>query len=381
MADRKRKVLLALCGLSPQIITETLYALVVQRQPAWMPDEIHIITTGAGKRLVETQLLATENGRFNTFCRDYLAEGECIAFSTATIHVVPTLTGNLEDIRTIEDNRHLADFIMEIVRVLTSDERNLIHASLAGGRKTMSVYLGMAMQFFAREQDELSHLLVNSPFENHPEFFYPPRKTREITAFDRMSGQPYQVSSSEARIELACLPFIRLRDKFSLSPEILASWDGLVEQAQKKLDSFFSAETVIFIRDTCMVSTGEKEVVLTPVEAALCYVLLLSKKNCCFDHDCRECCLCYYSPFDIPDKDILDFLETRWGKLSGRLENIRNRLSARLDRREWFLQHRSRINRKLKRAGIPEKFHIVSRGAYGQSVYGMQVDKKDIEIV
>ncbi len=55
---------------------------------------------------------------------------------------------------------------------------------------------------------------------------------------------------------------------------------------------------------------------------------LLSEKNCCFDHDCRECCLCYCSPFDISDKDIIDFLETRWEELSGRLENIRSRLSA-----------------------------------------------------
>ena len=381
MADRKRKVLLALCGLSPQIITETLYALVVQREPAWVPDEIHVITTGAGKRLLETQLLATENGRFNAFCRDYLAEGECIVFSTATIHVVPAVDGDVEDIRTIQDNQCLADFIMEIVRCLTADEKIWLHTSLAGGRKTMSVYLGMAMQFFAREQDELSHVLVNSPFENHPEFFYPPRKTREVTAFDRMSGQPYQVSSSEVRIELAYLPFVRLREKYSLSSDAFASFPGLVEQSQKKLNTFSSHGHAMFIISACTVIVGEKEVVLTPVEAALYHVLLLSKKNCCFDHDCRECCLCYYSPFDIPDKDILDFLETRWGKLSGRLENIRNRLSERLDCREWFLQHRSRINRKLKREGISEKFHIVSRGAYGQSVYGMQVDKKNIEIV
>ncbi|MEA3240436.1 MAG: CRISPR-associated ring nuclease Csm6 [Pseudomonadota bacterium] len=380
MKDRKRRVLLTLCGLSPQIITETLYALVVQRQPAWIPDDIHVITTGAGKRLLETRLLDPENGFFRTFCRDFIPERTSIRFSSATVHVVPTLTGDLEDVRTIEDNRGLADFIMEIVRVLTADEKNWLHASLAGGRKTMSVYLGMAMQFFGREQDELSHVLVNSPFENHPEFFYPPRKPKEMTAFDRMSGQPYRINSSDAQIELACLPFIRLRDQFSVRPKFLTSWDGLVEQVQKRLDTLPLPVSITFILSTCTVISGGKKAVLTPVEGALYYFLLLSKKNCQFYHGCDGCSACFRSPFEIPDDDILSFLENCWGKMSGRLENICKRLSERLDRREWFLQYRSRINRKFKRSGMSEQLHIVSAGSYGQSVYGVQVDKENIDI-
>ncbi len=125
MEDNKRRVLLTLCGLSPQIITETLYALVVQRQPAWIPDEIHVITTGAGKRLLETRLLDPENGFFHTFCRDFLSERICIQFSSATVHAVPTLTGELEDVRTIEDNRRLADFIMKIIRSFFIHQVNL----------------------------------------------------------------------------------------------------------------------------------------------------------------------------------------------------------------------------------------------------------------
>ncbi|HKM71076.1 MAG TPA: hypothetical protein VJX94_13665 [Stellaceae bacterium] len=50
-ASYPRCILLAVTGLSPQIVTETLYALAVTGSPAWAPTEIRIITTrrGAGE--------------------------------------------------------------------------------------------------------------------------------------------------------------------------------------------------------------------------------------------------------------------------------------------------------------------------------------------
>jgi hypothetical protein len=36
-----RRILLAVTGLTPQVITETLYALAIQRQPAFIPTDIH----------------------------------------------------------------------------------------------------------------------------------------------------------------------------------------------------------------------------------------------------------------------------------------------------------------------------------------------------
>lgn len=44
----KRKILLAVTGLSPQIVTETLYALAVGQDTPWIPDEIHLITSCEG---------------------------------------------------------------------------------------------------------------------------------------------------------------------------------------------------------------------------------------------------------------------------------------------------------------------------------------------
>ena len=46
-----RRILLAVTGLSPQIVTETLYALAVAPEPgarAFVPSEIHLVTTRSG---------------------------------------------------------------------------------------------------------------------------------------------------------------------------------------------------------------------------------------------------------------------------------------------------------------------------------------------
>ena len=44
----ERRLLVAVCGLSPQILTETLYALAVKRSPAFIPTEVHLLTTREG---------------------------------------------------------------------------------------------------------------------------------------------------------------------------------------------------------------------------------------------------------------------------------------------------------------------------------------------
>ncbi|MEF8766960.1 hypothetical protein [Candidatus Accumulibacter contiguus] len=47
--DYPRRILVAVTGLSPQIVTETLYALAVAPSgTAFVPTEIHLITTRSG---------------------------------------------------------------------------------------------------------------------------------------------------------------------------------------------------------------------------------------------------------------------------------------------------------------------------------------------
>lgn len=66
-----RDILVAVVGLTPQVITETLYFLTQVRQPPASLAEIHVLTTRAGKEQVLTHLLAPSRGRFHTFCEEY----------------------------------------------------------------------------------------------------------------------------------------------------------------------------------------------------------------------------------------------------------------------------------------------------------------------
>lgn len=60
-----RRILLAVTGLSPQIVTETLYALAVAREPAWVPSEIQIVTTLRGAEEARLNLLSESPGWFH----------------------------------------------------------------------------------------------------------------------------------------------------------------------------------------------------------------------------------------------------------------------------------------------------------------------------
>jgi CRISPR-associated protein (TIGR02584 family) len=171
-----RRVLLAVTGLSPQIVTETVYALALRRRPAFIPTEICLITTFKGGENARLSLLSEDPGWFHRLRRDFsLPE---ILFDESCIHVITGQDGNpLEDIASEADNVAVADFITERVRALTADPEVSLHVSIAGGRKTMGFYVGYVLSLFGRAQDRLSHVLVTAPFESRPDFYYPARRS------------------------------------------------------------------------------------------------------------------------------------------------------------------------------------------------------------
>ncbi|HLB30965.1 MAG TPA: CRISPR-associated ring nuclease Csm6 [Gammaproteobacteria bacterium] len=198
------RILLAVTGLSPQIITETLYALAVRRDPPWVPREIHLLTTVEGAQRARLALLSEDPGWFRRLQLDYqLPE---IRFDAAHIHILPDANGApLNDIRTPKDNERAADFITERVRELTQGNTEL-HVSIAGGRKTMGYYLGYALSLFGRPGDRLSHVLVSEPFESSWDFFYPTPYSRVIATRDNKL-----IDTADATVTLAEIPFVRLR--------------------------------------------------------------------------------------------------------------------------------------------------------------------------
>jgi len=227
--DKKQggRILLAVTGLTPQVVTETLYALACRAQAPWIPDEVHVITTATGAENIRLQLLEDE-AWFHRLIEDYGLPP--IVFTTDQIHVLRDGNGApLDDIRTQAENNLAADFITKTVQGLTSEAHTELHVSIAGGRKTMGYYLGYALSLYGRAQDRLSHVLVGATYESHPRFYYPTPYTHTI----HNERTKVSVDARHGRVELADIPFVRLRD--GLPSELLrgtASFSDTVAAAQ-----------------------------------------------------------------------------------------------------------------------------------------------------
>lgn len=211
-----RRILLAVSGMSPQILTETLYALAFPKNgEPFVPTEVHLITTQEGARRAKLELLHQDTGQFYNLCRDYQLQN--ISFPESHIYVITDASGALlDDIKTPEHNEAAADFITEKMSRFTRDDNAAIHVSIAGGRKTMGYYLGYALSLFGRPQDRLSHVLVSEKYENHRDFYYPTKESHVIRDRD---DNPLDTKLAE--VMLAEIPFVRLRG--GIPPEHLLS--------------------------------------------------------------------------------------------------------------------------------------------------------------
>ncbi len=186
-----KNILIAVSGSTPSIITETLYHYLVIDQIKI--DEIHVITTAAGKRMMHDKL--TQNAVIYKLYKDYQIDPSFMP--TPQVHVIQDKNNNLlEDVRTRQDNEDAARTIINFIRDKASIPSNRLFCTLSGGRKTMSSHIGLAMNIFGRRQDELTHVLVS-----------PETVERDINFYYPLPGE------TEARVELAKIPFFRLRDK------------------------------------------------------------------------------------------------------------------------------------------------------------------------
>lgn len=205
----RHRVLFTVTGLSPQIVTETVYALAYRQEPAFIPTRIVLMTTTEGANRARLTLQGSDPGWLERLRADY--ELPPISFTDDDIKVLQAPDGILlHDIRTKADNRAAADAITDAIRELTSDPESALHVSMAGGRKTLGFFAAYALSLYGRPQDRLSHVLVSEPFENNTSFFYPTRHRQVIHTRD---NRP--VDAAEADVSLADIPFVRMRDGLS----------------------------------------------------------------------------------------------------------------------------------------------------------------------
>lgn len=221
-AAKQQTVLIAVTGLSPAILTETVWVLATEH--GILPDRIVLITTTEGKRNLERQLFTPSNDWRGMSVWDALRKELGTPQEKLRIEGYRIMTGQaainapapeLDDIRDDKENAAAADFILNQVRTEVRSSELLI-ASIAGGRKTMGTLLYAAMSLAARPQDWVTHVIVNDPFDKklNPDFYFKPAKST-VHKFVNKDGQVIsQHSSRDAVIHLARIPFVPLSNRF-----------------------------------------------------------------------------------------------------------------------------------------------------------------------
>ncbi len=161
--------LISIVGLTPQVVTETLYHLVVERKQN--VTDVIVITTPEGR-----ENLLGNNG-LPPLSDQIAALAEHYQFTPPHFDPEESVFVGNEPIddpkfwRTAHSHPTLPDLLIQIFKEQSKDDNRRLHLSLAGGRKTMSSLATLLFSLWARPQDELSHVLVTSEFIQWRKFF------------------------------------------------------------------------------------------------------------------------------------------------------------------------------------------------------------------
>ncbi|WP_224961244.1 CRISPR-associated ring nuclease Csm6 [Geomonas subterranea] len=382
MGGHFQEIFVFVAGGTPQIITETIYALAQQSPPVY-PDQLYVITTAPGKRRAQETLVA--DGILAQLCREY--DIPTVLLEDDSFIVLTDMEGReLLDIRTVEANETAGDQVTCILRRLSAQPNCRLHCTLSGGRRSMSYFMGVAFQLFARQWDKLYHVLVSPEFEENSGFFYKPRVDRQIEGYSR-DGESRVLNTRDAEVSLVELPLIFLRDKFSVSG---GGVRDMVAQGQKHIDT---ATVQLHVRvdfaERC-IYIGKTAIELLPTQLMI-YTTFLRRKhsNRCSSSrtHCYECNSCFVLLGDLADRQALEDMVLDYERMYISNPFKKDEL---LEKWEYGLdidllrQHISKINRAIKEqlndATLLPFYKIDSIKHYGKGRYGVRVEKEKISI-
>lgn len=364
MEEPKQHILLAITGLSPQVVTETVYALHQLGKPVL--SRIVIITTVRGAEEVQTHLL--KEGKLQQLCSDYNMPH--IELTVQDILVVPDENGQpMNDALSHSDHTAMSDFICDTVRNLCNDSNTCIHASIAGGRKTMTFLLGYAMSLFGRKQDSLSHTLVTEGYESS-QFFYPTPYSQQVYL---RSGSR---DAKDAEVLLAFIPFVRLREEF---PEKLLNGNAAYSETVKWLNIEVEGQELTLNIIERTVSYCGYCTILTPVDFAF-YLWLCKRASSNLEG--------LPIPVDsVPELSYANefLLSYQWYIDGLQMLDLKNGAFNEGMERAYFDERKSRVNTELKKifgTRLTKLIGIYQLGKVsGRNVFGLAIQSQRIKII
>lgn len=241
-------VLIAVSGLTPAIITETVWALARETPPT-IPDQIIVLTTETGRARIAEQLFGEERlwERLRAallgprHAEDPRLDFDCTPDRVKVFHRrVGTRRLPITDLASLADNKAIADALVDELWQHTSKPDTRVIASLAGGYKTMSALCLSAMQLLANSGDRVTHVLVGGGYDKaSPGFFFPEQPQQRLVG---PSG-PLQAAAAANKIQLIEVPVIPLRRWFEdLLHTKPPSYDVLLSQGAAALHTSHAAD-------------------------------------------------------------------------------------------------------------------------------------------
>ncbi len=383
MADNGyTEVFLFVAGTTPQIVTETIYALS-RKEPPIYPDAIRIITTDVGRRHIEESLM--RKGILERLLREYEIPTAVLAAISFMVPKSPH-KGELKDIRDEEENEIMGDAIVSCVQEMTGDTSVRLHCSIAGGRKTMSFYMGAALQLFGRPWDKLYHVLVSPEFESNPSFFYKP-KTNLVIETRSIDGTVKKLNTDDAEISLAELPFIRLREKLTLTGQ---HFRDLVAEGQREIDTATLQPEISVDLSERSLCIGDIKVRLQPLQLAFYTAFLKRKSDGCIAgaaDSCGLCTDCFMTVNQFFTDGTLKEMEGLYSSIHDddpfRMEELESVWGSSGDQASLFRQYRTKVNSSIKQqTGKSVHFHyteIISvKNRRELARYGIKLDRNKI---
>lgn len=372
-----KNILLALVGLSPQVVTETLFAL---HQHNRRVDEIHIITTRRGREMINAHLLPPNSGMYYRYLKEYGFNSSEINFNHNHVHVVADRLGiEIDDIATEEHNESVLNLCLDLAFRFTRKPDKAVFFSLAGGRKTMSSCLTLAAQLYGRPQDRLYHVLVTPEFESNRNFYYPPRKSKPLELKDER-GRPYIKETKYARVTLIPIPFVSIREK--IPADMLMQ---PMDPAEIMLSLIREDEYVLDVDLVdCKLKYKGVELDMTPAHLALLAFFAVRKKECTREaavcDRCDECFLNVTDVFENQDR-ITDLYKRLCG---GRVLSEMSDTGIINLNADNFRSMKSKIRKDIETCfGIyaADEAAVSSSGRRPNTRYGLKIDKNKLRII
>lgn len=381
--NKSSQVLVVVAGITPQIITETTYALGTRPKPVRL-DRLCIVTTTVGREKVQESLV--RRGILQKLTEEYGLEP--LTIDDDSFVMIKDGNGQeIVDITDNEENEAVGDLITSLIRDLTDDPSTTLHCSIAGGRKTMGFYLGAALQLFGRPRDRLYHVLVTPEFESNPDFFYPPKKPTVIES-KRPDGTTKRLNTKNARVQLAELPFIRLRDKLSLEGK---NFKELVRKGQGQVDAaLVQPQLTVYLADR-LINIDNHTIEMAPTLALFYAALLLRKTENCTSPDrktCRGCNGCFVEISHLSSREFVRKMASLWERIfpnkTGKGEEFIAKWKDGI-RQETIRQYIAKIRHEIERQSGDASFipfcTITSNKKWGSSTYGIALERDNIRIV